>query len=212
MSTSKPLADRERALEEAFFHRINEKLIAEMRARREHDADFEALAADLGPHDAGIIEPLLDLGVRHENVAALVMAPLVAVAWADRSLDNEERSQLLDDEAHFGIRIDSPAGRLLAAWLEAPPETTLFDTWEAYVHELAKVLPEEQRVRLRDDVVGRAKRLSGALEKTFLRGGGANRAERAVVERIEAAFGNDASPAKPARRSGGLDDFLNSLT
>ncbi len=212
MSYTKPLIERERALEEAFFHHINEQLLEEMRTRREHDADFEALAAHLGLHDAGIIEPLLETGVRLENVAALVMAPLVAVAWADRSLDNEERAQLLHDEAELGISVDSPAGRLLAAWLDERPQPRLFEAWAAYVHELSRILPDADRARLRDDVVTRSKRICRAVEKTFLRGGGANRAERAVVEQIEAAFAGPEEKAKPARRKGGLDDFLNSLT
>lgn len=212
MPYSKPLMERERALEEAFFHHINEKLIEEMRARREHDADFEALAEHLGLREAAIIEPLLALGVRLENVAALVMAPLVAVAWADRSLDNEERAQLLHDEEELGIRVDSPAGRLLEAWLDERPPPQLLEAWVAYAGALSHVLPEAERTRLRDDVVARAKQICGALEKTFLRGGRPNEDERAVVERIEAAFTGQNERKRPARQGGGLDDFLNSLT
>lgn len=212
MSYTKPLIERERALEEAFFHRINEKLIEEMRAQREHDADFAALAEHLHLREAGTIEALLELGVRPENVASLVMAPLVAVAWADRSLDNEERAQLLHDEEELGIRADSPAGRLLAAWLDERPPSQLFETWVAYATELSHALPAEERERLREDVVARSKRLCGALEKTFLRGGGPNADERAVVERIEAALSGPVVRKRPARQRGGLDDILSSLT
>lgn len=212
MSYTKPLIERERALEEAFFHRINEKLIEQMRAQREHDADVEALSEHLDVREARTLEALLELGVRPENVAALVMAPLVAVAWADRSLDNEERAQLLHDEEELGIRVDSPAGRLLAAWLDERPPPQLFETWVAYAAELSHVLPEKERARLRDDVVARTKRICGALEKTFLRGGGPNADERAVVERIEAVLSGPEIRQRLARPRGGLDDFLSSLT
>ncbi len=212
MTYSRPLIERERALEEAFFHRINEKLIEEMRTQREHEADFEALAEHLHLREARTIEALLGLGVRPENVAALVMAPLVAVAWADRSLDNEERAQLLHDEEELGIRVDSPAGRLLAAWLDERPPAQLFETWEAYAAELSHILSDEERARLREDVVGRSKRICGALEKTFLRGGGPNEDERAVVERIETALSGPDGPRRAKRPRGGLDDILSSLT
>lgn len=212
MSYTKPLVERERALEEAFFHELNQKLLEEMRARREHDADFEALASHLGLHDASLIEPLLELGVRLENVTALVMAPLVEIAWADRTLDNDERRQLLEDEAELGIRVESAAGRLLEGWLASRPHDRLLDAWAAYASELVRVLPDAERDRLREDVVGRAKRLCSQIEKTFLRGGGPNRAERAVLDRIEAAFAGPGGVTAPPREGGPLDEFVTSLT
>ncbi|MEM9175504.1 MAG: hypothetical protein AAGC67_09740 [Myxococcota bacterium] len=212
MSYPQPLIERERALEDAFFRRLDAQRIDALRVRRVHDEDFEALAARLGLHDAGIIEPLLVLGVRPENAAGLVMAPLVAVAWADRTLDNEERRQLLDDEAELGIAADSPAGRLLEAWLEKGPRPELMDAWAAYVTELVRGLPRRERLRLRDEILTRATRLCRVLEKTFLRGGGAHRAEQAILDRIQAAF--DGSDGRPARNrlGGGLNAFVNALT
>lgn len=188
MSYKKPLAERERALEDAFFREESERLLAEMRERQTRQAQVEALSAVLGLRDERIIEPLIDLGIREENVTALMMAPLVAVAWADRTLDNEERYELLEAENDLGIDPQSEAGKLLSVWLTHRPHENLIDAWAAYVKELCRVLAPAERARLRDDVSGWSWRIARAIEKSFLRGGGPSAAERAVLDQIEAAF------------------------
>jgi len=188
MSYTRPFADRERALEEVFFRKESERLLAAMRARDSRQSQFEALSEVLGVRDPDIINPLLDLGLKEESVTALVMAPLVAVAWADRSLDNEERHYLLEAENDFGIDPKSKAGKLLSVWLAYRPHENLIEAWSAYVAELCRVLEPRERARLRDDVINWSWRIAHALEKSFLRGGAPTRAERAVLDQIEQAF------------------------
>lgn len=188
MSYSRPFADRERALEEVFFRKESERLLEAMRARDTRQSQFEALSKVLGLRDPKIIDPLLDLGLKEESVTALVMAPLVAVAWADKTLDNEERHYLLEAENDFGIDPKSEAGKLLLVWLAYRPHENLIDAWSAYVAELCQVLTPRERARLRDDVVNWSWRIAQALEKTFLRGAAPSRAEQAVLEQIEQAF------------------------
>lgn len=212
MSYSRPLAERERALEEVFFRKESERLLAAMRARNTRQSQFDALSEVLGVRDARILNPLLDLGLQEESVTALVMAPLVAVAWADRNLDNEERQYILQAENEFGIDPESEAGKLLAVWLEHRPHENLIDAWSAYVAELCRVLPAGERTRLRADVVNWSWRIAHALEKSFLRGGAPTRAERAVLDRIEEAFriegDSDSSSLKPS----GLDRAITSMS
>jgi hypothetical protein len=191
MSYTRPFAAREKALEDAFFRKESERLLAEMRERETRQSQFEALSKVLGVRDPLIIDPLLDLGLNETSVTALVMAPLVCVAWADRTLDNEERHFLLEAKNDFGIDPKSEAGKLLAVWLEHRPHENLLDSWAAYVTELFKVLEPAEQERLRDDVVTWSWRIAGALEKTFLRGGGPAAAEKAVLERIEAVLRGD---------------------
>jgi hypothetical protein len=188
MSYAQPLSDREHALEEAFFRKEGRRLLAAMRERDDRRSRFEALSKVLGLRDAGIIDPLLDLGMREESVTALVMAPLVAVAWADRTLDTEERHLLLEAEKDFGIDPDGEAGHLLADWLEHRPHAKLMDAWSAYVHELCNVLEPTERDRLRDDVATAAWRIALALEKSFFRESAPTSSERVVLARIEEAF------------------------
>ncbi len=188
MSYSHPLADREKALETVFFRKESDRLLAAMRERDTRHSQFEALSEVLGLRDPHIIDPLLDIGLKEESVTALLMAPLVAVAWADRTLDNEERHFILEAENDFGIEPQSEAGKLLSVWLEHRPHRGLIDAWSAYVSELCRVLKAVERVRLREDVVRWSWRIASAVEKSFLRGGAPTRAERAVLEQIEQAF------------------------
>ncbi|MCA9502429.1 MAG: hypothetical protein KC616_05070 [Myxococcales bacterium] len=204
-SYTQPLSKRERALEEAFFREESERLLAAMRAREQRTEQYEALSGILGVKQHAIIDPLLDLGLREENVTALVLAPLVAVAWADRALDSEERRLILGAESELGIDPNSEGGQLLAIWLDHRPHESLLDAWAGYVQELCKVLSPEERNRLRDDTLGRARRIAQAIEKSFVRGGGPSEAELEVMARIEQAFGG-------APGGAGLDDAIRSMT
>jgi hypothetical protein len=188
MSRSGPLSEREKAFEDLFFRKESERLVEAMRARKTRKEQFAALSGVLGVEAPELIDPLLDLEFRGENVAALVLAPLVAVAWADHRLDSEERRSILKAKDDFGIDPQSEAGQLLAIWLDHRPHESLLDAWAAYVGELCRVLEPDERTKLRDDVIGRSKRIANAVEKSFLRSGGATEAENAVLEKIEAAF------------------------
>lgn len=215
MSFTKPLAERERALEEAFFRAESARLLRAMRERETRQARFEALSRVLGSRDPSIIDPLLDLGLREENVTALTMAPLVCVAWAERSIGDDERRTLLAAESALGIPPTSEAGRLLSVWLAHRPHPRLLDAWAAYVAELGCVLSAEDRDRLRRDIVSWSWKVARTLEKTMLRGGAPSRAERAVLERIEDALhfdGEHDSPFGPGAHPGRADAVIASMT
>lgn len=189
MSRTNPLAERERALEDLFFKKENERLIEAMRARKSREAQFDALSNALGVKSPALIDPLLDLGVREENVTALVLAPLVAVAWADHELHDDERRALLKAEHDFAIEPESDAGQLLDHWLHHRPHESLLDAWAAYVRELCQVLPAEEKERLREDVLTRARDILDTFENSLQRGGGPSEPEKQAIAKIEAAFG-----------------------
>ena len=189
MSFSKPLAEREKALEDAFFREENERLIASLRAKKAEAEQRQALAKILGVGNDAVIAPLLKLGVRAENVAALLLAPLVAIAWADRQLDDAERSQVVAAGQHYGIDPASDAGKLLETWLAARPHESLIDVWASFAQEIGRALAPAERDSLHDEIVARAKSIAHAFEKSLLRGRGPGQAEAAVLAKIEAAFG-----------------------
>ena len=188
MTNLHSLKAREKAFEDMFFQKKNEALVEAMRARNTREEQFSTLASVLGIDSSDLIDPLLDLGLRAENVSALVLAPLVAVAWADRRLDSEERRLILKAEDDFDIDPQSEAGQLLVNWLDHRPHDSLLESWAAYVRELCRVMSVPERTRLRDDIVARSHRIARAIEKSFLRGGGPTSEERAVVDQIAAAF------------------------
>jgi hypothetical protein len=188
MSFSNPLTERLKALEDAFFREQNARLVEALRARQAQAEQKNALSAVLGVRDDSVLAPLVELGVRGESVTALVLAPLVAVAWADHRLEDHERQAILAAEQHYGIAPDSEAGKLLASWLEARPHESLLEAWSTYVSALCKVLKPAERDRLREEIVGRSERIAEAFKKTFLRAGATNSAEEEVLTKIRAAF------------------------
>ncbi|MBJ22579.1 MAG: hypothetical protein CL933_24485 [Deltaproteobacteria bacterium] len=205
------MADREKALEEAFFRKESRRLLTAMRTRDTRHAQFEALSKVLGLRDARIIDPLLDLGLKEESVTALVMTPLIAVAWADRTLDREECRCLLEAEKDFGIDPESEAGQLLAVWLDHRPHSSLMDAWFSYVSELCTVLEPTERARLRDDIVSWSWRIAHLVEKSLLRGGAPTSSERAVFARIEEAFRSEGDHDSK-EKSGVLDQAISSMS
>ena len=188
MSQSGPLSEREKAFEDLFFRKESERLLEAMRDRTTREKQFEALSGVLGVDAPALIDPLLDLGLREESVTALVLAPLVAVAWADHTVDDAERQSILTAENDLGIDPKSEAGQLLGVWLEYRPHESLLDAWAAYVVELCRVLQPDERTRLRDDIVSRSHRIASAIEKSILRAGGPTDSEQAALARIESAF------------------------
>ena len=189
MSESRTLSERERAFEAVYFQKESERLIEAMRERKSREQQSEALAQVLGVDSHDLIDRLLDLGLRAENATALVLAPLVMVAWADHKIHKEEKKAILKAEEDFDIDADSDAGRLLEVWLDHRPHESLLDVWAGYVGELCQAMEPEERAKLRDDIVNRAERIARAIDKTFLRAGGPSETEKALLDRIASAFG-----------------------
>ncbi|HEB89265.1 MAG TPA: hypothetical protein ENI85_06815 [Deltaproteobacteria bacterium] len=212
MPQSHLLSEREKALEELFFRKENERLIEAMRARKTREEQLEKLSEALGVDSPPIVETLLDLGLRETNVTALMLAPLVTVAWADRQLHPDERRSILKAEHDLGIDPKSDAGKLLELWLDHRPHESLFDAWKAYVHELARKMPPEERAKLRDEILSRARRIAHAVEKTLLRGEGPTESEQRVLDEIEAAFEVPADGSGKGSGGGGLDQAICSTT
>ncbi len=210
MSYQDPLSEREHALEDAFFRREEALKREALEAARSREAQFEALATALGPRDHTLIDPLLDVGLRAANATALMMAPLVAVAWADHQLDGSERRRILQAELELGIDPKSESGRLVLHWLDHRPSEQLLEAWAGYVGALCTVLSPEDRKRLRDEILGRCRRIAGALLKSIVRGSGPVPEERATIARIVEAFHVDGEDEDGPHSA--LDEFIQSIS
>ncbi len=182
------LGDRKKALEEAFFARQERELVEKFRRQAAKREQSEALARASGISDEATLERLLALEIGPETVTALTLAPLVAVAWASRSVETPEHAAVMEAAREAGVAPGSPAAELLESWLEKRPGAELMETWRAYVKALASGLDEAGRRHLRDSLLARARRVA---ESTggFLRMGRVSEAEKATLEELERAFG-----------------------
>jgi hypothetical protein len=182
------LGGRRRALEESFFAKQNEKL---RRALREHEgakARKEALSAASGITEDAVLEELIGLDIGAETVAALALVPLLEVAWADGSIDDKERGAILSAAEEAGLEKQSASYQLLEGWLAVRPQRKVVAAWKDYVASLASTLSAEAKTALKQDLLGRARRVAEAAGGFLGHGNKISSSEQAILEELEQAF------------------------
>ena len=123
-------------MEDAFFHRVDQQLREAIRAEIVEKESEAALKVALGVSDHSLLAELVAIGVQPETVAAIALIPLVAVAWADGKVDDNQRRRILEAEQELHIRRGSPSHRLLEHWLDENPGEDSLLAWKHYVSEL----------------------------------------------------------------------------
>lgn len=166
-TTTKPLADRERALEEAFFRKVDADLLDKLRMRLQEEKNIERLAADTGIHDHDVLKELLDLGINPENLLALWLVPLTQVAWADGHVEYEERQAVLEALHKHGYSENSPAWHLLESWLSREPSEDVKAAWLDYAHALVAEAGEKRVILLKHELLNRAGEVARAAGGVF---------------------------------------------
>ncbi|HWO22362.1 MAG TPA: hypothetical protein VNO30_26570 [Kofleriaceae bacterium] len=181
------LEERGRALENQFFDKENKAKIAAMKDKLEAQKTREELRKASGMSDDAVLDKLVELGLRANTIAALSLVPLIAVAWADGEIQDNERTAILQGAHGKGLEEGTDGYEILQTWLAAKPGDDLFEAWEAYIKALAGQLNEEQNRLLKNQIVGFAKMVATAAGG-LLGFGKVSGSEEKVLSRIEAAF------------------------
>ena len=134
-----------------------------------------------------VLDLLLSHGIEADALAALALVPLVEVAWANGTLQDEEREAVMSAAVEVGIESGSRASELLATWLAYQPSPKLLEGWLAYMEVLREALGPQQRADLKADIAGRARRVAEAAGG-ILGLGAVSAKEADMLERIEGAF------------------------
>ena len=122
------LKERERAFEADYFRKQDEKLLAKMRERAALQEVASALADKLRVDDAELLRRVAALGLDEGSGAAILLAPLVQVAWAEGHVSERERETVLEIAASRGVGPGSPARAKLESWLKTRPDDSVFET------------------------------------------------------------------------------------
>lgn len=181
------LDERRDALENEFFHKEDTKKIAALRVQMQEQTTKEELQKASGMTDEAVLAQMVALGLTANTVAALSLVPLIAVAWADGVIQENERTAIMSGAAGKGLEADTPGHALLEKWLAKQPPDTLITAWEAYIKSLAGQLNDEQNRLLRTQIVNFA-RVVAESSGGFLGIGKVSGAEDKVLHRIGAAF------------------------
>ncbi|MBX9697950.1 MAG: hypothetical protein K2X74_00880 [Acetobacteraceae bacterium] len=176
------------ALEEAFFAEHNELLRQRLIEADRVQSRKAALTAASGITDEAVLGRIMALGIGPETLAALSLAPLLLVAWADGTLDAEEREAILAEAAKAHLGRQAQARELFAGWLERKPPAALFDTWSAYVRAMAAGLAPPQREEMRGHLLASLRAVAEASGGFFGLGRRISGPEAAMLARLEAAF------------------------
>jgi len=146
-------ADRGRALEEEYFRRREQELIAKLRQRAQADATTQQLGEQAGVTDAEILQDLQELGYTPETVTLLYLVPLVQMAWAEGGVSDRERTLIVEAARARGIEADTPADAQLAEWLTTRPSEKLFEQTLRAIRAILESRPETEREASRSDLL-----------------------------------------------------------
>ena len=182
------LRERGKSLEDAFFRREDQKLLARLQELRKTELNRDELAKATGITKPEVLDRLLTLGIQTQTLAALSIVPLIEVAWADGQLDPKERQAVLGHAGDAGIAKGSPAYGLLEAWLQHRPSQQLLDAWRDLVRAIREQIGPEEAARLKAEIVERARRVARASGGVLGLGSKVSGAEAAILAHLERPF------------------------
>jgi hypothetical protein len=183
--------DRQRAAEGQWARARDAELIEKLRNKEQLEATLSALTDVLRVDSPELLQRVIDLGVTADTAPALLLAPLVQVAWAGESITAEEHEAVLRLAASRGVKAPAPSGALLADWLKARPSDQLFATAVEVIRaSLAKLPPEVRDARVADMAVAcrEVAQASGGMAKKLGLSSGVSAQEDTIVDQILAAL------------------------
>jgi uncharacterized tellurite resistance protein B-like protein len=179
--------DRRKALEDSFFRDRDQLLLAKLQLELEALEEHRNLAHVSGILDDAVLGKLVKAGVRAETLIAVTLIPLVEVAWADGAVSEDEREAVLKAAAENGVQKDSAAHELLKHWLKDRPDSRIIGSWKEYVGALAKAMPADAMLVLRERLVGRMRAVAEATWSFMGLGRKISQVEQKAIEEFERA-------------------------
>ncbi len=187
--SNEPLDDRRRALEEAFFAKQDALLRKRLAEPAEVRAKKEAFSAVSGITDDAVLEALVKLDISAETLAAIALVPLVAVAWADGSIDAKERAAVLRGASESGLAPGAAGYGMLETWLQSAPPASLVESWKAYIATITAGLDHAGKRALQAPIMDRARAVALAAGGFLGIGIRISDAEEKVLADLARAFG-----------------------
>lgn len=174
-------------LEEHFFAQMDQRLLEKLRKEQSTTETAESIMKITGITDPKVAAELASIGVTIETLTAFRLVPLVAVAWADDRLEENERDAILQAAEKSGITPEEPAMAMLRLWTNKRPGAELMEAWCHYTKSLSGSLNEANRAVFRKEVIEQvqavARSAGGLLGIASI-----SASEKAVIDRVERAL------------------------
>lgn len=184
---SDSLHDRGKAMENQFFRSQDQHLLEQLREEMAATEKREALSHASGLTDEGALDALIKNNVSPENVVALSLVPLVAVAWADDKMEDSEVAAILKAAGEAGVGEGTAGFGLLQSWLSSKPGDDLLEAWKSYVVALKSSLDSPAFSQLGNSIMRRAESVANSAGG-FLGIGSTSEVERQVLEELNKVF------------------------
>ena len=98
------------------------------------------------------------------------------------------RAAILNGAGSSGIQPGSPSHELLEIWTHDRPAPELLDAWKAYVGTLCAELSADERQRLQEKLLGRARAVAEAAGGFLGLGKKISAEEEAMLAELQSAF------------------------
>jgi hypothetical protein len=165
----------------------NEELLQPLKGKITTEDKKQALKAASGISNEQILDSLLTANFGPDSIIAVGIVPLLAVAWADGSLDENEKRAVLEAAEAEGLSRGTEAYNLFESWLLEPPSQELLTAWRDFISAAKFKFSTEALTALREDVLDRAQKIArasgGALGISSV-----SAAEEKMVCELEEAF------------------------
>ena len=184
---SDSIKERAHILEEKFFAAQEAKVVNQLRADLLHSDDLKVLAAVAHITDRDALEELDSIGINPSTFVAVKLIPMVAVAWADDDLEDEEINAIQSAAAAAGITKETPAGQLLHQWLRDPLGDDVIDAWALFVSAYCRSIDAAKIADLEKETIDGAIKIAEAAGG-FLGIGAVSRIEEQMISRLRNAF------------------------
>ncbi|HMP78990.1 MAG TPA: hypothetical protein PKD54_06025 [Pirellulaceae bacterium] len=176
--------ERGKALEEHFFRQKNQELLEKLRRELDAKEQVEALSHVSGITDSETLELLVENGISAETLVCVSLIPLIEVAWADGSVQPEERKAILAAAQQTHIVPDSASFALLEHWMTQRPTSELLESWHHYMRSVKSKLNETSFNQMKTNILKRAYEIADAAGG-FLGIGRVSLSEKRVLSKLE---------------------------
>jgi tellurite resistance protein len=170
--------------EDQYFLEREKHLIEQLQKKAAAEVAKKELAEAVGVSDEAILDTLRDLGYDRDIVTVLHLFPLVAVAWADGEISEQERDRILEAARAMGIEPETPAHKKLLEWLATKPTEIQTERKLRIIRDLLQFRTADKQQEYQSKVADLCVQVAEASGGFLGLGRKTSAVEKAMLERI----------------------------